>query len=154
MIPQFIEQVQILMEIQQLKHAAADNWNEKSKYNWLCTKKCSLVILSLSHEYKLRQALNKVSLDEQVEILRKLIKYIDENPNTDVLKIPELTLDLINNMITFNIVNQTNFSRMSSFRNSLRRFSIGSIRISPHKTVEKTRNVTFKDTPIVYKISK
>ncbi|XP_056641983.1 uncharacterized protein LOC130448585 isoform X2 [Diorhabda sublineata] len=139
------------MEIQQIKHAEIEQWNHKSKYNWLCTKKVTLVILSLKQEYKIRQALTKVDVEDQIEILRKLMKWLSDNPLFKVERIPEITLDLINNTIRTNLVNQSNLSRINSFRNSLRRLSILSNRIAPE---EKPKCVTFKDTATVYKISK
>ncbi|CAH1099996.1 unnamed protein product [Psylliodes chrysocephalus] len=153
MISQFVEQVQILMDIQQIKMDEAERFRINSKYTWLCSKKVTFVMLSFRHEFKIRQALTKLSLEHQIDILRKLMKWLKDHPDTNVTRIPDLTLDLINNTIMANLVSETNFSRMNSFRNSLRRFSILSNRIAPAVVVEKTKSVTFKEQPMIYNIS-
>ncbi|KAJ8957528.1 hypothetical protein NQ318_020567 [Aromia moschata] len=151
-----ILQVQLLMEIQQIKQA--EYLFGKSNYMWLCSKKVSMIWMSTKDEYRIRQALSKVTPDQQVQIMKQLLTWLDDNPQADVLKIPEATLGLISNTITRNMMDEVNFSRMSSFRSSLRRFSIISNKIAPAPkcvTVDKTRrSVTFNDVPVIYRISK
>ncbi|KAJ8925063.1 hypothetical protein NQ315_001234, partial [Exocentrus adspersus] len=149
--------VQLLMEIQQIKH------NEllfgKSNYMWLCSKKVSMVWMSTRDEYRIRQVLSKISPDQQVQIMKQLLTWLDDNPYAEVLKIPEVVLNLINKFITNNLIQETNFSRMRSFRNSLRRFSMMSNKVSlapPSLNAghEVRRSVTFNDIPVIYRISK
>ncbi|KAJ8970209.1 hypothetical protein NQ314_001356 [Rhamnusium bicolor] len=150
---QFVEQVQLLMEIQQIKHA--EQLFGKSNYMWLCSKKVSMIWMSTNDEYRIRQALSKVTPDQQVQIMKQLLTWLDENPQADVLKIPNMTLRFINNTVTNNLINEANFSRMNSFRNSLRRLSNKISLTPPNINLGKVRrSVTFNDVPVIYRISK
>ncbi|XP_018569227.1 uncharacterized protein LOC108909382 [Anoplophora glabripennis] len=154
---EFVEQVQLLMEIQQIKHN--EQLFGKSNYMWLCSKKVSMIWMSTRDEYRIRQVLNKITPDQQVQIMKQLLTWLDDNPLADVLKIPEVALNLIHNFITNNLIHEANFSRMNSFRNSLRRFSVKSNKILAVPTElgagdKPRRSVTFNDVPIIYRISK
>lgn len=59
---------------------------------------------------------------------------------------------MINNLAVHNVIVQQNFSRMSSFRNSLRKLMTN--KVSPEPEDGKPRYVTFNEVPVVYKISK
>ncbi|KAG5887422.1 hypothetical protein JTB14_024621 [Gonioctena quinquepunctata] len=150
---QFIEQVQSLMEIQRSKQM--ENVSEKSNYTWLCSRKINFAWISMKQELQIRQTLDKVSSGQRVEIMKKLINWLDENPNTDVQKIPEITLFLLHDSYTLNLITQMNFVRMESFRSSLRRLSnkISPISLNVENRPRVSRSVTFHDIPLIYKIS-
>lgn len=83
---------------------------------------------------------------------------MDENPHEDSLKIPEMCISLLKNAHTEAILNNLTFSRMASFRNSLRRFSTISNKIAPVNLIPPTENaprrsVTFNDVPTIYSIT-
>ncbi|XP_023028504.1 uncharacterized protein [Leptinotarsa decemlineata] len=156
MSSQFIAQVQWLMKIQQIKQA--EILFERSNYTWLCSKRVSFVWLSTKQEMQIRNSLSKVSSDQQVEVMKKMIKWLEDNPDTDAPKIPEIVLSFLENSYMVNLISQANFSRMATFRNSLRRLSIISNRIVPFSTnvsyrSRANRSVTFNDNPVVHKIS-
>lgn len=90
--------------------------------------------------------------------MKQIVSWIETNPDADPLKIPEVTLNFINSMVIKNVINNTTFSRMASFRNSLRRLSLISNRVAPAPKDlyqrKPRRSVTFNEIPIIYKISK
>lgn len=69
-------QVQILMEVQQIK--ANEKLFGKSNYMWLCSKKVTMLYMSTKDEFRLRQALNKVIMYFVSDILTTHI-FIAEN---------------------------------------------------------------------------
>ncbi|CAG9857751.1 unnamed protein product [Phyllotreta striolata] len=146
MISQFIEQVEILMQIQRIKITRSECSSQK--YIWLCNKKVPSEILSFKNEYKIRQALLKINGEEQIEVLRKLTKWLRENPDVDVATVPETTLNLIERASFESLLRETNLRRTNSFRRSLRRFSR---RIS--LIGNPIRSVSFKEQPVVYRFS-
>lgn len=89
--------------------------------------------------------------------MKQLLTWLDNNPNASSLKIPEITLQYINKVVTENILKETTFTRMSNFRNSLRRFSTISNKIKPSTTYlnieqdKPRRSVTFNDVPTIFK---
>lgn len=90
-----------------------------------------------------------------------MIVFLEDNDAIDYLKIPSICLDLLQVMATSNVLNEINFSRMNSFRNSLRRLSSQfTNRLSPSSAAggrfihkNRIRSVTFNDVPVVYNIS-
>lgn len=74
------------------------------------------------------------------------------------MEIPALCLDLLQQVKTEAMLHNANLSRMNTFRNSLRRFSVLSNKVVPvthlvpPDTVGKRRSVTFNDVPTVYSI--
>lgn len=86
------------------------------------------------------------------------MKWLDDNPNASGSEIPALCLDLLQQIKTEAMLNNVNFSRMNSFRNSLRRFSVLSNKVVPMSHLippdgnGKRRSVTFNDVPTVYSI--
>ncbi|XP_044270520.1 uncharacterized protein LOC123015106 [Tribolium madens] len=145
---QFIEQVQILMHAQQIK--CAESIFGKSNYMWLCSKRTPVIWMSTKDEFLIRQALTKVTPDQQVKVMKQLLTWLDNNPDVHSLKIPEMSLKLLHNMANANTLNEMTFSRMNSFRNSLRRLSLITNRIAPAN--RPRRSVTFNDVPIIYRI--
>lgn len=89
--------------------------------------------------------------DQQAQVVKQLLLWQDLHPRASPFKIPEVTVIIINNMAIHNFIVQQNFSRMNSFRNSLRK--LVSSKVSPDNN-EKPRYVTFNEIPVVYKISK
>lgn len=69
-----------------------------------------------------------------------------------------MCLNMLHQVKTEAMLNHVNLSRMSSFRNSLRRFSSMSNKVRPMthlmppESIEKRRSVTFNDVPTVYSI--
>lgn len=86
------------------------------------------------------------------------MKWLDDNPNASGLEIPLLCLSMLHEMKTETMLNNVTMSRMSSFRNSLRRFSSMSNKVVPvghllpPENTDKRRSVTFNDVPTVYSI--
>ncbi|KAF2885543.1 hypothetical protein ILUMI_20611 [Ignelater luminosus] len=153
---QFIDQVQILMHTQQMKY-----WEilfEKStNYAWLSNKKFTLTFISGKDEFLLRQALQKVNQEERIKVMRQLVSWLDEHPHAQAHKVPETCILLLNRLSTINVINEVTLSRKNSFRNSLRRLSILSNKVSPmvfRKAVTspqtEKRCVKFKEEPTVY----
>ncbi|KAF7271974.1 hypothetical protein GWI33_015210 [Rhynchophorus ferrugineus] len=158
---QFIEQVQLLMETQHIKYTET-LFGKPNNYMWLCSKKPHMVYwMSTKDEIKIRQCLTKISQEQEIKVLKMVLTYLDRNPNSSPSKVPEVTLHYLNDFITANFLKQAQepqqpFSRMSSFRNSLRKFSLISNKIHlgvPDNNIKTRRSVTFNDVPEVYRIS-
>ncbi|KAJ3663965.1 hypothetical protein Zmor_008178 [Zophobas morio] len=151
---QFIEQVQILMHAQQIK--CAESVFGKSNYMWLCSKRTPVIWMSTRDEFLIRQALTKVTADQQVKVMKQLLTWLDDHPDAHSLKIPEMSLRFLNNVANVNMMNEMTMSRASSFRNSLRRLSLITNRIAPALRADTSaklrRSVTFNDVPIIYRI--
>ncbi|XP_019867907.2 uncharacterized protein LOC109596768 isoform X2 [Aethina tumida] len=141
------------MEVQQIK--ANEKLFGKSNYMWLCSKKVTMLYMSTKDEFRLRQALNKISVNEQIQVMKQLLTWLDHNPNAQALKIPEITLKLLEDTTTNKMLSDVSFSRMNSFRKSLRRFSLRPNKIEPttfNNNQKIGRSVTFKEEPTVYSI--
>ncbi|CAH1367376.1 hypothetical protein MTP99_008603 [Tenebrio molitor] len=150
---QFIDQVQILMHAQQIK--CAESVFGKSNYMWLCSKRTPVIWMSTKDEFLIRQALTKVTPDQQVKVMKQLLTWLDNHPDAHSLKIPELSLQLLHHAANANIMSELTVSRMNSFRNSLRRLSLITNRIAPTIAAQADRprrSVTFNDIPTVYRI--
>ncbi|CAH0547625.1 unnamed protein product [Brassicogethes aeneus] len=150
---QFIEQVQVLMAVQQIKYT--EDLFEKSNYMWLRRKKDEIVWMSNKDEFKIRQALNKVSIVEQNQVIKQLLTWVDENPCINPGRIPEKTVQFLDHAIANKIITEATFSRINSFRNSLRKFSIRHNRVQPKEILDGEKiasRVTFKEEPTIYQI--
>lgn len=106
----------------------------------------------LSRRYVIQLFVLQIPEDQQAQVIKQLLLWQDLHPRASPFKIPEITITIINNLAVNNIIVQQNFSRMGSFRNSLRKLI--SNKISPETSDSKPRYVTFNDVPVVYKISK
>lgn len=163
------------MQIQQIK--SFENVCQKSNYFWLSRKnKQNLQFLSSQQEYSIRQGFNRVCTilfllhrskflhlqiheDQKTRILKQLLDWLDNNPNVDYLKVPEMCIYFLNRMDAENALQKVTLSRLNSFRNSLRKISIrSSNRIAPNlisnTEARARRSVTFNDQPIIYSINK
>ncbi|CAG9770954.1 unnamed protein product [Ceutorhynchus assimilis] len=161
---QFIEQVQLLMETQHIKYTECI-FGKPNNYMWLCSRKPHIVYwLSTKDEIKIRNSLSKISKDQEIKVLKQVLTYLDKNPNASPSKVPEITLHYLEEIITFNFIKKaqedaTNqaFSRMTSFRNSLRKLSSGLATRNklavPTEHNKQRRSVTFDDVPTIYRIS-
>ncbi|XP_018321736.1 uncharacterized protein LOC112906644 [Agrilus planipennis] len=153
----FLSQVQILMHAQQIKLNEADPNDDKNMYNWLRNKKYDLTWISLRHEFLIRQALTKISSDQQTAVIKELVNYTESNENLDPSRIPEICLDILNKTITSEIVQTESLRRASTFRRSIR-MSIRSNRVSPSTLMMRTdqnnekKSVTFCENPKIYSI--
>ncbi|XP_050295264.1 uncharacterized protein LOC126735351 [Anthonomus grandis grandis] len=159
---QFIEQVQLLMETQHIKYTESF-FGKPNNYMWLCTKKPHMVYwMSTKDEIKIRNCLNKITQEQEIKILKQVLNYLDRNPESSPHKVPEITQHFLNEAITTNFLKKSTeeesqpFSRLASFRNSLRK--LGSFATRRHLGVpedhtNQRRSVTFADMPTVYRIS-
>ncbi|XP_066154960.1 uncharacterized protein [Euwallacea fornicatus] len=159
---QFIEQVQTLMETQHIKYTEC-LFGKPNNYMWLCSKKPHMVYwMSTSDEIKIRNCLNKITQEQEIKVLKLVLSFLDRNPNSSPTKVPEITLLYLNEVITSNIFRQAAeqppkpFSRMESFRNSLRKLGGFSTKKSqlevPRRDAHQRRSVTFNEVPTVYKV--
>lgn len=90
--------------------------------------------------------------------MRQLVSWLEEHPHAQAYKVPETCILLLNRLNTINVINEVTLSRKSSFRNSLRRLSMLSNKVSPavlRKSVitspqTEKRCVKFKEEPTVY----
>ncbi|XP_030765846.1 uncharacterized protein LOC115889894 [Sitophilus oryzae] len=160
---QFIEQVQLLMETQHIKYTET-LFGKPNNYMWLCTKKPHMVYwMSTRDEIKIRQCLAKITQEQEIRVLKKVLTYLDRYPNASPSKVPEITLYYLNEALTTNFLKQAQqetqkkpFSRMASFRNSLRKFSLVSNKSHlgvPQDNAKPRRSVTFNEVPEIYRIS-
>ncbi|XP_060535725.1 uncharacterized protein LOC132707796 [Cylas formicarius] len=161
---QFVQQIQILMELQHAKLAERAFVNNNS-YTWLFTKKTSQTYwMSTKDELKIRRALNKISQEQEMRVLRHVLIFLERNPNCDAKLVVEITLHHLNDAITENFLNgapasrNSAFPRVSSLRDSIRKFSLLSLRgpqnlTVPHTNERSRRSVTFNETPVIYTIS-
>lgn len=98
--------------------------------------------------------------DQRQRAIKQLLKWLYENPYVDGLKIPEMCVSILQSMRTENMLKNITFSRMASFRNSLRRFSTASNKVAPSNLIPPAQNiprrsVTFNDNVIIiYSITK
>lgn len=167
--------VQLLMQAQQIK--AVESCLTNGTYCWLRNTKSTLMWLSTKQEFLIRQALSKVfktqnfafiilqwfvyfqiTQEQQQKVIKQLLKWLDDNPTASGMEIPGLCLNLLQQVKTEAMLHDVNLSRMSSFRNSLRRFSTLSNKVGPvthllpPDSTDKRRSVTFNDVPTVYSI--
>ncbi|GJQ68350.1 hypothetical protein Trydic_g16944 [Trypoxylus dichotomus] len=153
----FVEQVEILMYVQQTKYVE-NVFGNVNNYNWLFNKKPSFIWIAAKDEFKIRTYLRKLNDDQKVQVMRQLIRWVEEHPNISALKVPEICINLLNKMVTSNLVNTVTMSRMSSWRNSLRRFSSMRNKVVPDKlnipshSIDSRRSVTFNEELKVYRI--
>lgn len=93
-----------------------------------------------------------------MQVIKQLVKWIEERPNVSALKVPEICINLLNNMDNSNIVKNATMSRMASLRSSLRRFSSVRNRVVPEKlnvpaiSNKSRRSVTFSEELKIYNI--
>lgn len=162
------------MQAQQIKNV--ENCLANKTYCWLRNTKLTLTWMSTKDEFLIRQALSKVApekfkalhvtvlyhlqinQEQQQKVIKQLLKWLDDNPNANGLELPAVCLNMLQQEKTEAMLNTVNLSRMSSFRNSLRRFSSMSNKVRPvahlmpPENIEKRRSVTFNDVPTVYSI--
>ncbi|KRT78382.1 hypothetical protein AMK59_7937 [Oryctes borbonicus] len=153
----FVEQVEILMNVQQNKYVE-NVFGNVNNYNWLINKKPSLIWISAKDEFKIRMYLRKLNEDQTVQVMKQLIRWVEEHPNISALKVPEICVNLLSKMVTSNVVNAVTMSRMNSLRNSLRRFSSMRNKVVPDQLnipshpSDSRRSVTFSEELQVYQI--
>ena len=102
--------------------------------------------------------LPQLNEEQRLKVLRQLVTWFEEHPNSTTAKVPEVCVFLLDKMTTSNAVTSVTMSRVASFRNSLRRFSILRNKVSPSNinlpaNTRDLRSVTFNDKPTVYSIT-
>ncbi|KAI4470231.1 serine/threonine-protein kinase lmtk1 [Holotrichia oblita] len=96
--------------------------------------------------------------EQKVQVIKQLVKWIEEHPNVSALKVPEICINLLNSMDNSNVVHNMTMSRMASLRSSLRRFSSVRNRVVPERlnvpaiSNESRRSVTFSEELKIYNI--
>lgn len=90
--------------------------------------------------------------------MKQIHIWLKEHPEVEPQKVIEQTIFFLNRMEDNNLLNKVNFSRMDSFRNSLRSLSNISSKFSPsfrfglpNKGCQR-RSVTFDDRLTIYSI--
>lgn len=95
-----------------------------------------------------------------MNVLRQLWILLEDDPLVSYKNIPQTAIHLLNKMETKHFLNKVTLTRMSSFRNSLRKFSFLSNKMSPNApnvdniNINPRRSVTFNDQPKIYCIYK
>ncbi|XP_048525601.1 uncharacterized protein LOC109541707 isoform X2 [Dendroctonus ponderosae] len=147
------------METQHIKYTECI-FGKPNNYMWLCSKKPHMVYwMSTKDEIKIRNCLDRITQEQEIKVLKLVLTYLDSNPNASPSKVPEITLHYLNEVITCNIFRQAKeeaqaaqkpFSRMASFRESLRKLS--GLRNKSANYEQQKRAVTFAEVPTIYRI--
>lgn len=95
-----------------------------------------------------------MTADQQVNVMRQLLSWLDKNQNVDSLKIPEMCIRLLHQTENANIINDITFSKIEILRSSFRRFSFRNKVVPSNTNCKPRRSVTFNEVPIIYRIGK
>lgn len=89
--------------------------------------------------------------DEHANVLKKLLLWLEDHPEAEAQKIPEMCICFLNKAYSMEILNKVTNERKRSFRNSFRQVILHRNKIWP---IPKQRSVTFAEEATIYCINK